>query len=159
MCVTDENNFIFVFQFYNKTGCPLQKKKKIMLQPLWISASFEVTYISGIRIIYNNTSAVKLIFQVWEGTQNGGICICFILYYTLNWSAPSHLPENRMPETKWIAFEKNINLWMLCDSFFITVSFRMYPLQLYSHVIQNSSVWIFVCLLRIKWSCSAWDSY
>jgi len=27
VCLTDENNFIFVFQFYNKTGCPLQKKK------------------------------------------------------------------------------------------------------------------------------------
>jgi len=27
LCLTETNKFILVFQFYNTTGCPLQKKK------------------------------------------------------------------------------------------------------------------------------------
>ena len=62
VCLTDENNFNFVFQFYKKAGWRLQKKKCITSQPLWISASIKMTYISGIRIIYNNTFVGKTDF-------------------------------------------------------------------------------------------------
>jgi hypothetical protein len=120
-----------------------------MLQPLWISASIKMTYISGIKIIYNNTFVYKTDFPSMRRHRKLGHLHLFhtVLHVKLICTfRPAWKSDAR---NKWTPFEKNINLWMLCDSFFVTVSFRMCPLQLYSHVIQNSSVWIFVCLLRI----------
>ena len=31
LCWTETNKFIIVFQFYNTTGCPLQKNKLLLL--------------------------------------------------------------------------------------------------------------------------------